>query len=40
MFKTPLLLQTEPLGKPADDVGIFVMDKLLTNVVLVLFVVI
>jgi hypothetical protein len=26
------LLQTEPLGNPADDVGIFLIDKLFTNV--------
>jgi hypothetical protein len=30
------LLQTEPLGKPADDVGIDFIDKLLTKVVLIL----
>lgn len=32
MFNTPELLQTEPDGKPADDVGIFLIDKLLTMV--------
>ena len=32
MFRTPELLQTEPDGKPADDVGIFFIDRLLTMV--------
>ena len=32
MFNTPELLQTEPAGKPADEVGIFLIDKLFTNV--------
>jgi hypothetical protein len=33
IFSTPLLFQTEPLGKPADDVGMFFIDSLFTNVV-------
>lgn len=33
MFKTPELLQTEPEGKPADDVGMFLIERLFTNVV-------
>ena len=32
MHKTPELLQIEPLGKPADDVGIFLIDRLFTKV--------
>jgi len=36
MFKVPPLLQTEPLGKPVGDVGIFFIDKLFTKVVLFL----
>ena len=32
MLKIPALLQTEPLGKPALDVGIFFIDRLFTNV--------
>ena len=39
MFKTPALLQTEPEGSPADDVGIFLIDRLFTNVVQTLSVV-
>ena len=33
IFNIPKLFHTEPLGKPADDVGIFLIDKLFTNVV-------
>lgn len=33
MFNTPALLHTEPLGRPTEDVGIFFIDKLFTNVV-------
>ena len=36
IFKTPELLQTEPEGSPADDVGIVLIDRLFTNVVQVL----
>ena len=36
MLSTPPLFQTEPAGKPAADVGIFIMDRLFTNVVQVL----
>ena len=32
MFKTPALLHTDPAGKPAEDVGIFLIERLLTNV--------
>jgi hypothetical protein len=37
MFNTPQLFQTEPLGNPLGDVGIFIIDRLLTNVVQFLF---
>jgi hypothetical protein len=33
MFSMPKLFQTDPLGNPADEVGIDLIDKLLTNVV-------
>ena len=33
MFKTPPLFQTEPEGKPNDDVGIVLIERLFTNVV-------
>ena len=33
MFKTPALLHTDPAGKPAEDVGIFLIERLFTNVV-------
>ena len=33
IFKTPALLHIAPDGSPADDVGIFFIDNLLTNVV-------
>ena len=33
MFKTFPFFQTAPEGKPAEDVGIFLIDKLFTNVV-------
>ena len=32
MFNTPPLFHTDPLGNPADEVGIDLIDKLLTNV--------
>lgn len=32
MFKIPKLFHTEPAGKPADDVGMFLIERLLTNV--------
>jgi hypothetical protein len=32
IFKTPALLHIAPDGSPADDVGIFFIDNLLTNV--------
>jgi hypothetical protein len=32
MLSTPELLQTEPDGNPADDVGMFLIDRLLTIV--------
>ena len=32
MFNTLPFFQTDPTGKPADDVGIFIMFKLFTNV--------
>ena len=31
MHNTPALLQTEPLGNPAADVGIFLIESLLAN---------
>ena len=31
MHNTPALLQTEPLGNPAADVGIFLIERLLAN---------
>lgn len=33
MVNTPPLFQTAPVGNPTADVGIFIIDKLLTNVV-------
>ena len=39
MFNTPLLDHTEPAGKPAADIGMFLIDRLFTNVVHVLSVV-
>ena len=33
MHNTPALFHTEPLGNPAADVGMFLIDKLFTNVV-------
>ena len=32
IVKTPALLQTAPLGNPAEATGIFIIDKLLTKV--------
>ena len=32
IVNTPPLLQTAPEGKPADEVGIFFIESLLTNV--------
>ena len=32
IFKVPLSLHTEPAGKPADDVGMFLIERLFTNV--------
>jgi hypothetical protein len=40
MFSTPPLFQTEPDGRPADDVGTLIIDRLFTNVVQTLSVVI
>lgn len=37
IVNTPRLLQTEPEGKPALDVGTFIIDKLFTNVAQLLF---
>jgi hypothetical protein len=37
IHSTPALLQIEPLGNPAADVGIFIIDKLFTNVAQALF---
>jgi hypothetical protein len=33
MFKIPTLLQTDPEGRPALDVGMFLIDRLFTKVV-------
>ena len=32
IFKVPLSLHTEPEGRPAEDVGMFLIDRLFTNV--------
>jgi hypothetical protein len=40
MLKIPALLQTEPLGKPALDVGMFFIERLFTKVAQTLSVVI
>jgi hypothetical protein len=32
IFRTPLLLHTDPAGNPTDDVGISLIDRLFTNV--------
>jgi hypothetical protein len=40
IVKIPELLHTEPLGKPALDVGIFVIERLFTKVAQTLFAVI
>ena len=37
MHNTPALLQIEPLGKPAADVGIFIIERLFTKVAHALF---
>jgi hypothetical protein len=37
ILSVPKSFQTAPEGKPADDVGIFTIDRLFTNVVHILF---
>ena len=32
MFRTPLLLHTAPDGSPADEVGMFLIERLFTKV--------